>query len=53
MIRPLRRMHLLMIALLAVVLVVLFIASLTARKPVPANPQLPNALFQDQTGGQR
>ncbi len=53
MIRPLRRMHLLIIALLAVILVVLFIASLIVRKPVPTNPQLPKALFQTQTGGQR
>ena len=53
MIRPLRRRHLLIIALLTVVLVVLFIASLIVRKPVPTNSQLPKVLFQTQIGGQR
>lgn len=53
MIRPLRRLHRLLIGLLAFFLLVLFAASLMARKPAPTNRQLPNALLQAPAGGQR
>lgn len=51
MIRPLRRLHRVMIALLALVLVMLYIAGLIVRKPAPVNPQIPNTLLQTSTGG--
>ncbi len=53
MIRPLRRLHRRMIALLAVGLVALFVASQVARKPVPANPKIPAALLPAPAIGQR
>ncbi len=53
MIRPLRRLHRLLIVLLAFILIVLFIASLAVRKPAPINPQLPNVFLQAPAGGQR
>ena len=53
MIRPLRRLHRLLIALLAILLVVVFIAGLIVRKPIPANPQIPKTLLQTPGGGQR
>ncbi|MEK7832407.1 MAG: hypothetical protein AAB401_15050 [Acidobacteriota bacterium] len=53
MIRPLRRLHRLMIAVLILVLAILFIAGLIVRKPIPANPQIPNTLLQTSSGGQR
>ncbi|MGH9803088.1 MAG: hypothetical protein ACRD82_22210 [Blastocatellia bacterium] len=53
MIRPLRRLHCVMIVVLTFLLVVLFVAALIARKPAPTNPQLPNTLLQTSVGGQR
>ena len=53
MIRNLRRQHRTMIALLAVALAILFIASIVVRKPAPANPQLPDSLLPAANGGQR
>ncbi|MBS1791983.1 MAG: hypothetical protein JST85_30030 [Acidobacteria bacterium] len=53
MIRPLRRQHRITILILALVLAVLFIVGLMARKPVPVNSRLPSALLQTSAGGQR
>ncbi|HQR35247.1 MAG TPA: hypothetical protein PLK30_21085 [Blastocatellia bacterium] len=53
MIRPLRRLHRWLIVWLALILVALFVASLIARKPVPTNSQIPDALLQGPIGGQR
>lgn len=53
MIRPLRRLHRLVIVLLAFILIVLFAASLSARKTIPTNQQIPGSLLQAPAGGQR
>ena len=53
MIRPLRKLHRLVIILLAFMLIVLFVASLAVRKPIPANPNFPTTFLQAPAGGQR
>ena len=53
MIRPLRRQHRLMILVLAALLAVLFIAGLSLRPSIPANPRLSDAFFKTSGGGQR
>lgn len=53
MIRPLRRQHRFVIAVLTLVLAILFIAGLMVREPIPTNPSIPNRLLQTSTGGQR
>ncbi len=45
MIQPLRRQHRFMITVLAVILVVLFVAGLLVRRTIPANPYLPEAVL--------
>ena len=53
MIQSLRRQHRVMIVLLAVGLIVLFIAGLSARRTLPVNPQVPDVPLQAPAGGTR
>lgn len=53
MIQSLRRRHFSLIVLLAIALVVIFIAGIIVRKPAPTNPQFPSSLLPASTGGAR
>ncbi len=46
MIRRLRTSHRVMTAALAIVLIILFIAAIAARKPAPMTPRIPEKLTQ-------